>query len=119
LGSRSDSGRQAAGAFRAADLPKLDDVHLNVSVLAFTIFLGVLTTLVFGLVPALAARRVAPVDALREGGRDPKAAKPRHAQRARVAEITLAVILLAGAGLLIRSFGQLTKVDPDFPPRIF
>ena len=102
--------------FAPPDLPKIEDVHLNITVLAFTIFLGVLTTLVFGLVPALAARRVAPVDALREGGRGSEGRKAERMRSALVvAEITLAVILLAGAGLLIRSFGQLTKVDAGFP----
>jgi putative ABC transport system permease protein len=102
--------------FAPPDLPKLDHVQLNVNVLAFTAALGVLTALVFGLVPAFSARRVAPVDALREGGRG---SEGRRTERLRgllvVVEIGLSVILLAGAGLLIRSFERLTQVNPGFP----
>jgi putative ABC transport system permease protein len=102
--------------FAPSDLPKLDGVQLNLSVLTFSAALGIVTTFVFGLVPALSARRVAATDAMREGSRGSESGRTERLRGALVvAEIALAVILLAGAGLLIRSFKELLHVDPGFP----
>ncbi len=84
--------------------------------LAFAGFVAMLTSVVFGLAPALHASRPDLVGALKEGGHG--ASGGRHRRRARsllvVGEVALALVLLVGAGLLIRSFWLLQQVDPGF-----
>jgi putative ABC transport system permease protein len=97
--------------------PRLREVGVDGSVLLFTLAVSVATGLLFGLVPALRASRPDLGAVLKEGARG---SKGRPATRARsvlvVAETALAVVLLAGAGLLLRSFGHLLQVDPGFKP---
>jgi putative ABC transport system permease protein len=97
--------------------PRLREVGVDGSVLLFTLAVSVATGLLFGLVPALRASRPDLAVVLKEGARG---SKGRPATRARsvlvVAETALAVVLLAGAGLLLRSFGHLLQVDPGFHP---
>ena len=96
-------------------LPPLAPVRLDWMVVAFTLILGVATTLVFGLVPALRALRLNLVESLREGGQQTVAG---HRQRLRsllvVAEVSLAVVLVIGAGLMVRSLGALGRIDLGF-----
>jgi predicted permease len=98
-------------------VPRLDAVQVDGTVIGFTLAIGVLTGLVFGLVPAIHATRAVP-QTLREAGRG--AVTGRAGARARgtlvAVEMALAVMLLAGAGLLIRSFARLQAVDPGFKP---
>jgi putative ABC transport system permease protein len=105
-------------AARPADLPRLDQIGLDGTVAAFTLGAALLTGLVFGMVPALQATNDHLLRGLQESGRS--AGGGRRAQRLRsalvVAEMALAVILLTGSGLLIRSFMELTRVDPGFQP---
>lgn len=105
--------------FAPPDIPRLDDIRMDFSVLAFAITLAVLTAVVFGLVPAVKSRHIEAVDAFREGGRSQSGGLRRGRMRnvLVVCELTLAIVLLAGAGLLIRSFGQLQNVDPGFSTR--
>jgi predicted permease len=97
--------------------PRLQEVGVDGSVLLFTLAVSVATGLLFGLVPALRASLPDLGAVLKEGARG---SKGRPATRARsvlvVAETALAVVLLAGAGLLLRSFGHLLQVDPGFNP---
>ncbi len=101
-----------------ADVPRLDDVSIDLRVLAATLAASVLAGLVFGLVPTLQARHADVQRGLGSGGRQTAG---RQASRMRgmlvVAEVTLAVVLVVGAGLLIRSFWQLQHVDPGFRTR--
>jgi predicted permease len=94
------------------------DMRLDAAVLAFATFVTVLTGLVFGLVPVLQQPARGLRDTLQEGSRG--AAGDRHGQAARrtlvVAEVALALVLLAGAGLLIKSFARVQGVDPGFAP---
>jgi putative ABC transport system permease protein len=96
-------------------LPPLAPVRLDWPVVAFTLVLGVITTIVFGLVPALRTLRVNLVDSLREGG---QATVGGHRQRLRsalvIAEVSLAVVLVIGAGLMVRSLGALARIDLGF-----
>ena len=105
-------------AARPADLPRLDQIGLDGTVAAFTLGAALLTGLVFGMVPALQATNDHLLRGLQESGRS--AGGGRRAQRLRsalvVAEMALAVILLTGSGLLIRSFVELTRVNPGFQP---
>jgi len=96
-------------------LPPLAPVRLDWPVVAFTLVLGVMTTIVFGLVPALRTLRVNLVDSLREGGQSTVGG---HRQRLRntlvIAEVSLAVVLVIGAGLMVRSLGALARIDLGF-----
>ena len=98
-------------------LPPLAPVKLDWTVVMFTLVLGVVTTIVFGLAPALRTLRVNLVDSLREGG---QATVGGHRQRLRsllvVAEVSLAVVLVIGAGLMVRSLSALGRIDLGFNP---
>ena len=100
------------------DIPRLYDVRVDVSVVAFTLGATALAALVFGAVPAWQAQVGKVASTLREGNRGsrtrPGSARVRAALV--VSEITLALMLLAGAGLLLKSFGRLRDVDPGFDP---
>jgi len=96
----------------------LASVDLNSRVVAFTACTSLLTGLLFGIVPAVDATRTNSSDALREGGRNETGARGHRLRNAfAVAQISLSLVLLAGAGLLIRSFLRLSSVDPGFNPR--
>jgi len=105
-------------AMRAAatQLPRAADIHVDARLVAFTMAIGSITTLVFALAPALRAARKDPADALSRGGR--AEASGHHAlQRVLVAaQVALAIVLLVGAGLLVRSFTRLQQVSPGLDP---
>lgn len=105
--------------FAPPEIPRLNEIEINAAVLGFTAALCTATTIIFGLLPTLKARRVKPVNALREHGRSQSSGLGGSRLRnvLVVAELTLAIVLLAGAGLLIRSFGQLQNVNPGFSTR--
>ncbi|HEU5207860.1 MAG TPA: ABC transporter permease [Longimicrobiales bacterium] len=109
-------GTAAIVRMQPGDLPRISEVRVDSAVIAFTFGLSLLAALLFGVLPALQTARTSPYDALREAGRSQVGT--RRSQRIRtglvVAEIALAVLLLAGAGLLIRSFATLMEVDPGF-----
>jgi putative ABC transport system permease protein len=102
-------------AVSPADLPRLDEVSIDLRVLAFTFGIAATTGVLFGLAPALKALRTNLTVSLKEGGRS-VAGSASHRLRSSivVAEIALSLILLVGAGLLLRSFFKLTRVDPGF-----
>ena len=99
-----------------ADVPRLDEVRIDAVVLGVALVMVVATGIVFGLVPALQTSRPDLATTLREGGRD--GAAGRHGNRTRQllagAQLALVVVLLAGAGLLIRSFREIQRVDLGF-----
>ncbi len=98
-------------------IPRLESVAVDARVLLFTLAAAVLSGLVFGLIPALAASGVSLTDALKEGGRGGTGGRGARARNVFVVvEMALALILLVGAGLLIRSFAALLNVDPGFDP---
>jgi len=98
------------------DIPRLYNVRIDPSVLLFTLGMTALAALFFGSIPALQASAAQAVMHLRAGDRGshtrPGSARARNALV--VAEITLALMLLVGAGLLIKSFSRLREVDPGF-----
>ena len=100
----------------AGSLPRLHEVGIDLPVLAFTFVTSIATGVLCGLVPTLHSTRADVSVAL-------KAAGATHTRPTRllhalvVAEVALALVLLAGAGLLIKSFVRLTSVDPGFSPR--
>ena len=103
-------------SLQPAGIPRLDVVRVDGTVVAFTAFIAIATGVVFGMIPAFQATRGDLVSSLKEGGKGALAS--RRAGRMReglvVAEIALAVMLLAGAGLLMRSFARLQSVNPGF-----
>jgi putative ABC transport system permease protein len=102
-----------------ADLPKLQPARIDGSVLAFTFLVAVSTGLVFGVVPALAGSRLSFAESLKDGTRG-GGYGGRHQRRLSallvVSEVTLASVLLLGAGLLLKSFIRLRGVDLGFRP---
>jgi predicted permease len=101
-----------------AGIPRLDQVRIDGTVLAFALALGLAATLLFGLVPALRLARPDLQGMLKEGGRSLGAGSPRDRMRTGllVVEVALALVLLVGAGLLIRSAVQLGRVELGFAP---
>ena len=101
-----------------SDIPRLYNVHIDASVLLFTVAMTAVAALFFGSIPALQASAAQAVLHLRAGNRGsrtrPGSARARNALV--VTEITLALMLLVGAGLLIKSFSRLREVNPGFAP---
>ncbi len=109
-------GLKALLALAPADLPRLDEVHIDTSVLAFALLLSVATGLFFGLFPAWQAARRDPQEALKNG-RHGGPASGRMRLPLVAVQYAIAVVLLTGAGLLLRSFVKLQAVTPGFDPR--
>ncbi len=105
-------------ALQPANLPRLSTIGIDGWVLGFTLGVSLLTGLVFGLIPALSASKLDVNEALKEGGRASTGGIIRHRVRSLlvVSEIALALVLLIGAGLLIKSIWTLRTVDPGFNP---
>ena len=98
-----------------ANLPRLGDIQLDTTVLAFTLAICAVTSVLFGLVPALRAAGTDPQEHLKAGGRGGSGGDRRGARNLLImAEVALSVVLLVGAGLLIRSFLALQRVDPGY-----
>jgi len=109
-------GVYALRALAPANTPRMDEVHIDLLVLAFTFGVSLLTGLFFGLAPAWQVARTDLRETLNEAGRGASAARGSLNLRASlvVSELALAVLLLVGAGLLIRSFNRLVDVSPGF-----
>lgn len=105
-------------AMSPENIPRLHEIGVDGQVLGFTLLISLATGIVFGLVPALAASRPDLNEALKEGGRSatPGASRGRLRGALVVAEVALALLVLVGAGLLMKSFVQLRSVDPGFQP---
>ncbi len=103
-------------AFNPGDIPRIDQVRLDGLTLAFVAIIGFLTTLIFGLAPALQLSKPDLQSCLKETGQTITASKARHRLRNTlvVTQIALAFVLLVGAGLVLRSFVSLLRVDPGF-----
>ena len=101
-----------------ASLPKLASMELDARVLAVTALVGIVTTVVFGLAPILRGSRVQITDALRDGAISATAGSHRHRVRGAlvIAETALAVVLVTGAGLMVRSVEALQRIDLGFDP---
>jgi putative ABC transport system permease protein len=97
-------------------IQRLDTVRVNPIVIAFAAGVSLLTALVFGVLPALHVTRTSLASTLKEGSRSLAQTGRRTRGALIVAEVALAVTLLAGAGLLIKSFVRLRSVDPGFNP---
>ena len=109
-------GTRALLALSAGQLPRGADVHVDASVLVFTLIISVVTGLLFGLVPALRASSGNLQSALRAGGRGVADGGNRLRHGLVIAEVALAMMLVVGGGLMTRSFISLLRVDPGFQP---
>jgi putative ABC transport system permease protein len=110
-------GVQLLLRFVPDNLPRFGAVSLDGRVLAFTALASLLTGVIFGLAPALQSARADVNEALRESGRTGAGARGQRLRNALVvAEIALALALLAGAGLTLKSFWRLQAVEPGFNP---
>ncbi len=113
------AGVRALHAAAPAELPRLRDVAIDPSVLGFAAALCVLSSLLFGLGPALRASRISPGEVLREGANATRflSAWDRGGSRLLVvAQVALSLLLVIGGGLLVRTFRELRTVDPGFRP---
>jgi putative ABC transport system permease protein len=101
-----------------ASLPRLNDVSINWTVLLFALAVSVVAGICFGLAPALQAARLDPIHVLRQEGRGSKGSRGQTWTLSAlvVTEFALSLVLLIAAGLLLRSFWDLFKVQPGFNP---
>jgi len=105
-------------ALHPAGLPRLDDIQIDGPVLAFTLGACILTALLFGLIPAIQALHLNLSDSLKDAARGSSDSRGQTARRVLVvSEFALSLVLLIGAGLLIRSFVALQRVQPGYNPR--
>jgi len=109
-------GTRLLVAAAPASIPRLDSIRVDGGILAFTLAIAGITGAIFGLMPARQMLRPDISKTLREGGRGvgQRAGSHRARRMLVVAEVALSVVLLAGAGLLIRSFSRMMNVDPGF-----
>ncbi len=103
----------------AQTVPRLGEVNVDLNVLGVTLAIAVGTGIIFGLVPGLASAQPELTEALKEGGRSSTQGTRRNRLRNGlvIAEVALALVLLSGAGLLMKSFARLQNVNPGFNPR--
>jgi predicted permease len=111
-------GLDALRGLGPGNIPRLRDVGMDARVLGFTFGVAVLTGVLFGLAPALRVSRVNLSESLKEGGRSSAGGGRQRLRSALVvAEIALSLVLLVGAGLLVRSFVRVQQVEPGFDAR--
>jgi putative ABC transport system permease protein len=103
--------------FAARFTPRAREIHMDAAVLGFTFLVALLTSLLSGTAPALAARETV-VGTLKEGGVQSTIGRGKHRMRSLliVAQVAVSFLLLIGAGLMLRSFAKLQHVDPGFQP---
>jgi putative ABC transport system permease protein len=110
-------GAKALVALGPADIPLLEDVGVDYGVLAFTAGISLLAGVLFGLVPALQSSKPNVIEDLKVAGRTSSGTSAHSvADLLVVSEVALAFVLLMAAGLLMRSFRELMRVDPGFDP---
>jgi putative ABC transport system permease protein len=107
-------GTAALVALSPESLPRAREIGFDWRVLAFTGAIALTTGIIFGVLPAIWGPRVQLTDALKEGGRGGTSGGGRLRKLLVVAEVALSVMLLVGAGLMLRSFSRLRSVNPGF-----
>ncbi len=108
----------AGGGDFSPKIPRAEVIGLNIPVLLFSLALSVLTGVLFGLIPALHAAKGDVNEALKEGGRSSTHGTSGNRLRGMlvISEVAIALVLLIGAGLLVRSFLRIEAIDPGFNP---
>lgn len=104
--------------YGAGQLPRIDEVQIDLPVLAFTVIVSILTAVIFSLLPAVKASRPDINEVLKAGAKTATSGGSSQLWRDSlvVAEVALGLVLLIGAGLMMRSFASLTNVHPGFDP---
>jgi putative ABC transport system permease protein len=112
------AGLQIVITLRPANLPRIDETSLDITVLGFTALLAIVTGVLFGLLPALQLSRPDVTAILKDGGRSGTAGRSRQLARHALVVLQLAssVVLALAAGLLIRSLVELNRIDLGFNP---
>jgi putative ABC transport system permease protein len=112
------AGVRALVAADIRNIPRADEIGIDGTVMLFTLGVSILAGVLFGLAPAVHTATPDLHGALKEGGRGSTADRGSHALRRSlvVTEVALALTLLTGAGLLLKSFARLQQVDPGFDP---
>jgi predicted permease len=110
-------GTQAVLTKLPEALPRADAIHLDARVLLFTLAVSIVAGIVFGLAPAIKTARPNLGETLREGGRGSSGTRHATQRVFVVVEMALSLVLLVGAGLMIRSLAALGSVKPGFNPR--
>ena len=113
------AGTRVLVSMAPAAIPRLGEIHITASVLLFTLAVSVVAGLLFGVLPGLRAFSYKIVTVLRDGGRGATSGKDRHRARSIlvVTQVALALLLLVGSGLMVRSFLALKAVDTGFQTR--
>jgi predicted permease len=113
------SGLRTLVALVPPGVPRIEQASIDGMVLSFTLGLALVSSLIFGLAPALRASRTSLNESLKEGGRGSAGTRGRDWLRSALisAEVALAVLLLVGAGLLIRSAMEMQRITPGFDPK--
>jgi putative ABC transport system permease protein len=106
-------------ALGSQTVPRIAEANLDLRVLLVTLVVSVVTGILFGLAPALASAKPELTEALKQGGRGSTTGRRRNRVRNAlvISEVALALVLLVGAGLLLKSFARLQNVDPGFDSR--
>lgn len=98
-------------------IPRMSELSVDGRVLAFTIGASLLTSVFFGLAPALQSAKINLTEMLKEGERNSSPGHNRAGKLLVISEVALTLVLLVGAGLLVKSFWRLSQVDPGFDPQ--
>jgi predicted permease len=109
-------GTRALVAVAPASIPRLDEIGIGATTLTYAAGISLLAGILFGVFPALRSGSDKMLGALRDGGRGTTIGRERHIARSVmvVAQVALALIVLVGSGLMVRSFQALRSVDPGF-----
>ena len=112
------AGTRVLAAYSKSNFPQMADVSMDLRVLVFTLLISVLSGVLFGLTPSLQLSRVDLNTILRDEGRGSAGNRKRDRARSAlvVAQVALAMVLLVGSGLLVRSFIRLRTASPGFEP---
>jgi len=110
-------GTRAALGILPTALPRSEEIGLDPRVLLFTLLISLLAGILFGLAPALKMLPATLSDSLKESGRGMSGTRHRVQRTFVVAEMAMALVLLVGAGLMIRTLGRLWSIDPGFNPK--
>jgi putative ABC transport system permease protein len=100
--------------FGPSEIPRLEEIGLDGRVVGFSILIAVITGVVFGLAPAIQISKPDLHDSLKEGGRGSTSGRHRLRNVLVVSEVAIALVLLIGAGLMIKSFQRLLRIDMGF-----
>jgi len=110
------AGVRALVAFAPAAIPRLDEITVDSAALVFTFCISLVAGLLFGMVPAFEISRNDPIESIKKSSQGSGGRVARTRGLLMIAEVAAAVILLTGAGLLVRSFILIRAVDPGFRP---